>query len=357
MWLRRLSIKNLRIIAHADIVPGPCINMLFGFNGSGKTSVLEGLYMLGTGRSFRSRLIREVIRRGEDKVVVFGELTNSRGGRLSVGVERGPAKTHIRVDGEDVRVASQLARTVPALLITPDSQRLLYDGARLRRRMLDWAMFHVEPDYAGLLQRYRRALRQRNAALRQQSTSAMEGFDGELAATGRTIDQKREAYLSSISALVTRRVAELLGGLSVSVGYARGWDPDSDLEQVLHKGLASDRLRGFTQSGPHRADLDFRVDERQAQTVLSRGEGKLMVVGLLLAQVEAIRARGVEPVVLVDDLAAELDQFSRSRLLGYLAESGGQTFVTALTEEQLESLPDGSATVFHVEQGNVQKMV
>lgn len=357
MWLRRLSIDNLRIIAHASIAPGPEINVLYGPNGSGKTSVLEALYMLGTGRSFRTRSMREVIRRGEEKLIVYGELTNSPGDGLSVGVERGLTKTHIRVNGEDVRVASELARTVPALVISPDSQRLLYDGARLRRRMLDWAMFHVEHNYAALLLRYRRALRQRNAALRQQNTAAITGFDSELAVTGTSIDQKRQAYLETIAALVRLRVGQLLGESSVSLSYFRGWDPGSDLKLALRDALASDRARGYTQAGPHRADLEFRVADSQAQAVLSRGEGKLLVTGLLLSQVEAIRERGVEPVVLVDDLAAELDQSSRSKLLQCLADAKGQTFVTALAREQVESLPEGSATVFHVERGDVQKMV
>jgi DNA replication and repair protein RecF len=223
--------------------------------------------------------------------------------------------------------------------------------------MLDWAMFHVEHDYAPLLLRYRRALRQRNAALRQQNTSAITGFDSELALAGTNIDQKREAYLEHISGVVRRRVGELLGDSSVSLSYFRGWDPGSDLLQSLRDALPSDRARGYTQAGPHRADLEFRMADSRAQAVLSRGEGKLLVVGLLLSQVEAIRERGVEPMVLVDDLAAELDRDSRSKFLQCLADAKGQTFVTALTREQFESLPEASATVFHVEQGDVQKMV
>ena len=166
MQLNRLKIEHFRILRSVDIRPARRLNLVFGHNGSGKTSLLEAVYLLGQGRSFRSRLARDLITRKEHALRVVADLMDTEGREKTLGVEKSVSSHRYRYAGEEIRAASKLARIVPTLLVTPDSHRLLTDGGRLRRRLLDWALFHVEPSYNAILQKYRLALRQRNAQLR-----------------------------------------------------------------------------------------------------------------------------------------------------------------------------------------------
>jgi DNA replication and repair protein RecF len=196
MELRSLSVRGLRVLCGLDLETDADLVVITGPNGSGKSSILEGIHLLGTGRSFRSRSVQDLIARDGDAVLVSGQLTGENGEVCRLGVERprrGPGR--MRVDGADVRTAVALARRMPLVVITPESQRLLSDGAEGRRRLLDWLMFHVEPGYQGAHARYRRALRQRNAALRQEHTATEQraAWCAEMGAAGEALHALREA--------------------------------------------------------------------------------------------------------------------------------------------------------------------
>ena len=169
MRLGQIEVRNLRVLSALDCAPGEGLNVFVGANGSGKTSILEAIHLLGSGRSFRTHRLVELISRGQSWLRVRADIRGESGAVESVGVEKGSDGLRIRVGGEAIRSASELARRLPLVVITPDSQRLLTDGAGLRRQLMDWALFHVEPTYLAVLQRYRRALRQRNAPRRRNS--------------------------------------------------------------------------------------------------------------------------------------------------------------------------------------------
>ena len=169
MFVQELEIRNLRILESAGLSPGPGLNVLYGPNGSGKTSVLEAVHLLGVGRSFRSRHHLEMVRRGTGGFRIRGNVYRETGLRR-LGLELGSAGLSIRCDGQTLSTASALARKLPLVLLTPDSQRLITEGGNLRRKLLDWCLFHVEPGFLPAYQRFRRALKQRNAALRAQES-------------------------------------------------------------------------------------------------------------------------------------------------------------------------------------------
>lgn len=358
MHLRRLEVRDLRILRRVALEPSQGFNVIVGGNGSGKTSLLEAIYLLGSGRSFRTRPVREIITRGSDVLYVFGELLSDDRLTEVLGIEKGPLETRIRLCGEPVRAASLLARALPLVVVTPDTQRLLSDGAELRRRLVDWALFHVEPGYHGVLQQYRRAVRQRNVALREGwSDARLKPWTREAAALGTRLHASRGAYLKEVLQDLGRTVETLLG-VRVDITYEPGWDEREALAEVLAASLGQDRAQGFTGAGPHRADLRFTLEGSPAQHVLSRGEGKLFVAAVMLGQVRYLARRsGKTPVALVDDFASELDEASRARFLAALGETGAQVFVTALTPEAV--IPPGGAdgALFHVERGAVTQMV
>lgn len=358
MYLRRLEIRDVRVLRGVALEPARGFNLLVGANGSGKTSVLEAVYLLGSGRSFRTRPAREVIARGRSDLCVFGQVRLEDERLETLGVEKGLQETRIRVSGETVRAASALARALPLVLLTPDSQRLLSDGAELRRRVVDWALFHVEPGYHELLQQYRRAVRQRNHALR--GTGALSGvapWTREVAELGTRLHERRAWYLQAVLQDVGRTVESVLG-TQVEISYEPGWDTGRALAEVLAESSAEDRSRGYTGAGPHRADLVFSVDGRPAQHVLSRGEGKLFVASVMLGQVRYLAGRcGKLPIALVDDIASELDADGRGRFLQAVQATGAQAFLTALTEDSVVLPADTHNALFHVERGAVTKMV
>lgn len=358
MHLSALDVLNLRVVREARLTPAPGLNLLVGANGSGKTSLLEAVYLLGTARSFRTRRVGELVRHGAEELRVRGEVMQSSSGRESIGVEKAVGGLRIRVSGEDVRSASALARRLPMLAITPDSQRVLTDGADLRRGVMDWSLFHVEQAYLPVLQRYRRALRQRNAALREgRDLTALASWDEELASAGETLHGFRDRCLADVFP-VFAQVLEGLLGTPVEIRYQRGWKTGESLASALRASGATDMARGFTGVGPHRADLAFRIGRSPARQVLSRGEGKLFVGAVLLAQARHLAARqGRPPLLMVDDLASELDRDSRARLLAGLREVGAQTFITTVSRELVECQEWRDMRTFHVEHGRFREMV
>ena len=358
MHLIQLAVRNLRVLGEADCAPGQGLNVFVGANGSGKTSVLEAIHLLGSGRSFRTHRLTELISRGESWLRVRGDFRGEDGAAESIGVEKGAEGLRIRAAGDAVRNASELARRLPMVAITPDSQRLLTDGAALRRQLMDWALFHVEPTYLDVLQRYRRALRQRNAALRAGAGPAVLGpWDEEMGEVGEALHGQRQRFLEGVLPLYADTLAGLIA-MPVDIRYQPGWDTARGLAEALRAATSGDRARGFTGIGPHRADLRFATDGSLAQQVLSRGEAKLFVVGLVLAQAKFLdELQGRRPLVLVDDLASELDEDSRRRFFHQLRGLEAQIFVTTVSGDLVETADWEGLRVFHVERGAPLKMV
>ncbi len=358
MFVRELRVEGLRCFERARMVPSGALNVLAGPNGSGKTTLLEAIYVAGSGRSFRGRCARDLVKRGVDRYRVYAVVEAEGGQRTSIGVERCANGGRIRVGGEEVRAASQLARLLPILLITPDSRRLLTDGSRLRRRMLDWALFHVEPAYNGLLWRYRRALRQRNSLLRRQPTAEdLEPWDRELAVAGEGLHAFRESYAEQVKGVIDELIGTLLGMPAV-VSYKPGWDTSQSLFELLGRNFQQDLKRGFSGVGAHRADIQFRLHGTAVQDVLSGGECKLFIAAVLLAQTIYVRQRSqAVPVVLIDDLPSELDRGNRDKLQSVLARMRAQIFITSVSSDPLAMPGDIPPKLFHVEQGSVQEMI
>jgi len=373
MILSELTVRDVRCIELAELSLHPGRNLIWGGNGSGKTSLLEAMFLLGRGRSFRTRNSERLVRHGQERLVVFGRTESSEsvgyagslgdaarsgssaaamGGLVhAVGVEvhrrDGP---RARIDSAAVGSLADLSRVFPVQVIDPEIHKLIEEGGRRRRRWLDWAVFHVEPRFADWWVRFARAVRQRNAALRERR-GATRPWDVEVAALGEKISEARRAVLEQMAPL-WRETTAGLDCPAAELQYFRGWGTQHALLEALDASRERDEARGLTHAGPHRADILIRVGGKLAREVLSRGQQKLMAVALTLAQLRLLKGvSGTTPTLLLDDPAAELDAAHLRHFVGQIAPLGCQLVITSLHPETAAfGTPD---RVFHVEQGRV----
>lgn len=359
MSLERLQVDNIRIIQHVSLQPSPRLNVLAGPNAAGKTSLLEAIDCLSRGRSFRTRLTSSLLRRGAEAFVVSGQVRTPQGQNVGIGMKRSRQDTHLRLGGSPAQSIAALAYALPVRALHPQSHLLIQGPPAYRRAFLDWGVFHVESSFLAAWQRYRKALRQRNAALRQGlGQAAVRAWHTELGSTAAVIDQLRGGYVGNLCAQLKRSLERLLEGVDCELSYRRGWPQEDDLASWLETSMTADRDAGHTRGGPHRAELSVRLDGQPAAEVASRGQQKLLAAALTLAQLNMFVAQtGRSCVCLVDDLPAELDREHRAHLLSALHELDAQLFVTTMEPESINSKAWPEAKVFHVEHGTFTELV
>lgn len=354
MILSRLDIRNVRCLEDASLEPAD-INLIHGENASGKTSLLEAIFLLGRGKSFRTIAGEGLIRDGEEEATVSGRIArNDRDSRLGIGLKRGES-TRIRVDGHDERSAAALAKNLPVQVIDPGVHRLVEEGPGVRRRFVDWGVFHVEHGFLDLWRRYHRALRQRNATLKSGNLAAINSWNQKLADYGEQISLVRHRYIEAIKPFIKVYCEKLLE-TPVEIRYRQGWSEERNLIDALEDSLGRDRKTGSTYPGPHRADLVISLGTRRAKGRISRGQQKLLAASLVLGQLQHLKKKeAIRSVLLLDDVAAELDDSHLERFLKTVCSIDLQLFVTALSRDAIQiSRP---LKVFHVEQGEVSSVV
>ena len=353
MPIQRFSAKDFRCLASIEFEADPEYNLIFGDNASGKTSVLEAIAYLGRGKSFRGAPTTSLVRHGEREFVLFGRVDD--GGRESkVGVRNSADGLEVRIDGQSDGGAAALAAALPLQIIDPNVHDLVAGAPDERRRYLDWMAFHVEHDYLTVWRRFRRALKQRNAALKLGAdTATIQGWNAEFVELAEQLDAGRRMVLEVATEALEEAGEDLLGG-PVRFEYRAGWNEEKGLLEQLEAGIERDTQQGSTQAGPHRADLKLVYDERQARRLVSRGQQKLLACAMVLAATETAQTSLERPLLLLlDDPAAELDHESLGRLMRRVAALGCQVIATSLS--QSPEIFGRDAAVFHVEHGALSR--
>lgn len=357
MALTRLLIKDFRNIEAADLEPAAGFNFLVGANGSGKTSVLEAVYTLGHGRAFRSLQAGRVIRHDQPEFILHGRIDSGAERELSVGLSKnrqGDGK--VRIDGSDGHKVAELAQLLPMQLITPEGFTLLNGGPKFRRAFLDWGCFHNDPGFFIAWSNLKRLLKQRNAALRQVSRYAqIRAWDQELIPLAERISAWRAAYCDALAADIAATCTQFLPEFALSFSFQRGWDKESDYGELLERQFERDRALTYTALGPHKADFRIRADGTPVEDLLSRGQLKLLMCALRLAQGEFLtRQSGRRCLYLIDDFASELDTGRRRLLADRLKATQAQVFVSAISAEQVTDMAGEKGKMFRVEQGKIE---
>ncbi len=353
MSLRYFTANNFRCLKSAALEVDPQYNIIHGLNASGKTSILEAIAYLGRGKSFRGAAPQELIAHGKSEFLLLGKVeTEAR--LATVGVRNGKEGLEVKIDGDRETSASALVEILPLQVIDPEVHSLVAGGPEQRRRYLDWIAFHVEQAYPERWRRFRRALKQRNAGLRDGAVkSSIAAWDREFLESAAEVDQARQRVLDIARQSLGKTAVALLGRV-VRFEYRQGWAAEQTLETALTAGWDKDRTAGTTQAGPHRAELRLIYDERQAKRLVSRGQQKLLACAMILAATEVVQTALKRPLLLLlDDPAAELDEKALAGLLNGVFALGSQIIATALDRQSLQ-FPEQPA-VFHVEHGELRK--
>jgi len=360
MRVNSLDISNLRNIASAQIEPDPCLNCFTGDNGAGKTSILEALAVLSKGRSFRTGQISSLIGPQSDHFQIVSKIEGPSETQHMLGMQRSSRDWTARHNGENVSQLSDMTEMLPYVLLEPGSHTLVSGPPDGRRKYLDWGVFHVKHSFLPLWRRYSRALKQRNAALRQSKQSVVESLDPQLVDLGEKLHQARQQHVVTLTALLAETLPVFNKALKdIDINYRKGWSGDS-LEDSINLSFQSDMDRGATGPGPHKADLYLSISGTPARDRLSRGEQKALTAAMTLAQARMIAETGNPPVLMLDDLSSELDEEHLIRVLRAGLKLGTQVWLTgtSLAPAVLKSreVTDAGFSMFHVEHGEVSRI-
>lgn len=359
MRLTRLQISNFRNLESAQLVPVHGVNLIVGENASGKTSLLEAIYYLSHVRSFRTPIVTDLILRQSPYLQLVADIETAESNTIPLGIRRSRNKSEIRINKQPLKRVSDIAAQFPVLAIHPDSYKLITGSPTQRRQYLDWGVFHVEHGFFQSWQRFKKALLQRNAALKaRQSYDQCQLWNGEIHKTAHYIDQLRYQYFHKLEPYFLDLTKQFFESDVVDIDYKRGWPADIDLRSLLESNLQKDRLKGYTYYGPHRAEITIKINGQSAQTCISRGQQKTLVALLRLAQAKQFTESLFKPCVLLyDDLAAELDKHHRQLILSELSNMNVQLFLTAIEDNQIDLSAWQVKKKFHVEHGHVKDLI
>lgn len=358
MPIRQLKVQGLRNLAPLDLSFSPSVNFIYGENGSGKTSLLEAINLMASGKSFRTSQLKHLHAQDHDRIDMALSVEDEHLGSCQLDSLRLKAGEHLlKLNGSVLTAQSEAAHWLPVQVIDPTTFKLLAGSPDERRQFIDWGVFHVEQNFIDQWKVFRKQLKQRNAVLKQQELEWLPIWTAGFVESALAIDAFRLDYLKRFKPEFERILALLDGSIKVSLAYYPGWDKEQELLEVLNRQQERDLVLGYTQAGPHRAELRIKVDKQPAAEILSRGQQKTVVAALKIAQGALFQAEtGRRTIYLVDDLASELDEKHRFALCKLLEDLKCQVFITSIDKEQLINCwhPQQSK-VFHVEQGNLHE--
>lgn len=349
MRLLSLEVANYRNIVQAKLEPGRELTVICGNNGQGKTNLLEAIWLLTGGKSFRGGKDAELVRRGEtfaalDAVTLRAwqegqEREDPTHVRLTVGVpgSQRPGR-YASVNGTPPKRAAGLAGSFPAVVFDPGHLSLVKGAPEGRRKFLDAALCQLYPGYLAAYRRYVRVLQQKNALLRHSANGVelpyaekcalLEVLNAELAPLGEGIQKRRRDYLALLSPLACENYAELSHGADrMSMQYAAQFEPGG-FAALLRRSQNEELRAGQSLYGIHREDIELLLDDHPAKVFASQGQQRSVVLSLKMAEAAAAaRITGEHPVLLLDDVLSELDESRKQYLLTRMKEK--QTFVTS----------------------------
>jgi DNA replication and repair protein RecF len=336
MWINGLTLKNFRIFDDFQIDLRPQLQLIVGANGSGKTSILEAIYMLAFGRSFREKTRNHIYRQGTSLSEVFLDISDqgiekklnfrasSKGGqRYSLNEGAGATK-------------AEFVEILSCQLIHPDSHRQMAKDKNYRRKLLNWGVFHVKPSMIQHWANYQKAMKQRAELLRQQAGSRLLcPWEEIMAKEAAWLTDERQKYIQELGKSFKKLRKHFDANNTVELLFHPGYSLNEDFTMQLEKNRREDFFRGYAIAGAHRADIEFNHNERDAFKFLSQGQVRMLGMSFLLAQLEFNQTNlGRNTFLMVDDLDSELDFENQKKVLSYIKQSKIQALVTSVNLDE-----------------------
>jgi len=351
MSISQFSLTDFRNLRSTTLDVDSRFNFICGDNGSGKTSLLEAIYVLCQAHSFRTHQLKQCINHDKSGFLLFGRFENHK-----AGLAKNDRKLEIHVDGKSIKRRSELVRKTPINIVNADSFVLLDGPPQKRRAFVDWCMFHVEPGYAEQWRLFHHALRQRNRLLKsRQDIKLLDYWDQHLIEPSLKLNAMRRDYCKKLQATVEGELSEILSGISLELEYRQGWPDDLSLLDATRNNRDRDIRSGFTNTGIHRDDLKFMSQGKNAIEILSRGQSKRLCLALLLASLKVVsKSRQDRIILLIDDLNSELDSKAQNIVYQQLVNMDLQMFISNIDSLVPEAIMGKEIKLFHVEHGIIR---
>ncbi|MCF6193362.1 MAG: DNA replication/repair protein RecF [Kangiellaceae bacterium] len=363
MYLESIKTGNFRNLEQAEVILSKELTIISGDNAAGKSSILEAIVFLLSGRSFRTTKQPTLINHDKDALSVFGKF--STGSRVGLGFNRVENKKTIKIDGESIQSLSRIASIYPVQILCPESYHLVDSGPSERRKYLDWLLFHVEHNYHKEWSSFNKLLKQRNSCLKDQQfkrdNASLDVWDEQFIRYAEAVTNKRTKILVSLAPLIINTLNSLSFDSvdDLSFSYYSGYT--GELKERLKESRNRDILVGSTQFGPHKADLKIKVKGRMVKDVLSRGQKKILINGLFISQTQQLKIETArDSLFMIDDFSSELDESNQSSLLSALrAQQNVQIILSCLHPTMLKPLVKGynNVSMFHVEHGKITQNI
>lgn len=366
MFLDKLSILNYKNIADAQLTFSPKLNCFIGHNGEGKTNLLDAVYYLSFCRSSCSVPDSQVMRHGSDFFMLDGRYISDGGEdeNISCGMKRG-SKKHFKRNKKEYKRLSGHIGFIPLIFVSPSDTVLVEGGSEERRRLMDVVISQYDSAYIDALNRYNKALQQRNSLLKAEDEpdeDLMALWEEQMAEAGEIVYQKRDKFVSELIPLFQ----QFYNGIScdkerVSLSYVSHCQRGPLLE-VIQRDRFKDRAVGYSLHGIHRDDLEMLIGDYPIRREGSQGQNKTFVISLKLAQFEFLKnvRKDVCPILLLDDIFDKLDANRVEQIVKIVGGDGfGQIFLTDTNREHLDRILSGSSLdykLFYVDKGEIKQM-
>lgn len=367
MPIKSLKLSNFRNFSEKSINLSDSINLILGRNGVGKSTVLEALYLLGTGRSTRVSNLSKIITFDSQYTAINAVINQDNELQSIIEYQRNiNGARKLIFNGKNQKSLADIARFLPICSLDGNSFRGLSSTPHYRRQLFDWGMFHVKHSFLDSWRKFNKILEQRNALLKNKAPrTSFITWDTMYIEAAVILIEARQEYFNklreSFSSFIPRLLPSISNAIDIRINHGIGADADisditkkSDIESLLKQKLElnyqKDFFRGYTSTGPHRADIVFLYHNDLAKEIVSRGQEKMLIIAFYLAQLAIIKqCTGKKCTVLLDDIAAELDIKAHELLYKQLLELEHQLVITAIQKEQIP-LDLTTLELFHVEQ-------
>ena len=360
MSVLKLITQNFRNLKGDQVTFHPDNNFIIGANGSGKSSLLEAIFFLGHGKSFRTSKVNSIVHHQENMFVVSIKDLEQRQLGLSKDVITG--QSDIKINSERHSRLSDLAKNIAVQIVTPETFKLFFGGPKERRRFVDLGLFHVKHEFPLQWRDFSKVLKHRNACIKTVSSHSMLGYWTNIFCQhSEAVANSRDQYVNELKVELLKWTQLLLPSISdqIKVQYLRGWSQNKTLSAVLLENKEREIQHGFSLYGAQKFDVRFLLNKTPIDMLLSRGQQKLFLLALTFAQAKLIeRVKRVKPILLIDDIGAELDIDSRTLLSTAIDKLNCQVIITAIDKFALEPLVSSNKNykMFHVKHGEVQEI-